>query len=136
MIRLIIEDSSENDAGEYTSVFTNSAGTEVVQRFTAEYRATVTINTDDGIVYRHFSNASATLDCDAMNYDIIQWQYANSSVVETAPDGRIRLEGTNLFFTKLSLDDSGMYQCVAGTTDVGHETISAHLLVYGEWVVF
>ena len=135
--RLIISDTSENDAGEYKCVFErNSNQQEVAAAIVVEYRDPIVFHTQDLLSYYHQAGEETTLRCEADHVLRLFWLHESATggspvTIEPTPDGRIQFDGNNLVFRELLLIDNGTYRCLA-ENDLGHNNIRAHLFVFSK----
>ena len=130
---LTIRQAVENDQGTYSCVFQNSQGGSVSQSIVGHFRQGVTIAAPPS-EYNVTVGNSATLSCDAQHQNIIQWQNSNRNAISNSPDGRVQIQGTNLFFREVRLGDSGTYYCLA-RNEVSNAEITSHLVVLGEYKI-
>ena len=128
---LTIARAVENDQGTYSCVFRNSQGGSVSQSIVGHFRQAVTIAAPPP-EYNVTVGNSATLSCDAQHQNRIQWQNSNRNAISSSSDGRVQIQGTNLFFREVRLGDNGTYYCLA-SNEVSNDEITSHLVVLGEY---
>ncbi len=123
----------ESDEGDYKCVFRTIINPHLVaQTVFADFVASVVINTPNDLVYRHFTMETTRLLCDPQNHNEIEWQEVTSTGSNHPVSlSEVELDGTDLVFHSLNLDNNGEYACVA-ENELGHKSVNARLFVYGK----
>ena len=127
---LTVRQTEENDGGTFSCVFQNSQGGSESQSVVGHFRQAVTIAAPPP-EYNVTVGNSVTLLCDTQHQNRVQWQNSNRSAISNSSDGRVQIQGTNLFFREAHLEDSGTYYCLA-SNEVTNNEITSHLVVLGK----
>ena len=128
---LTVRQTEENDRGTYSCVFQNSQGGSESRSVVGQFRRAVTI-ADPPPEYNVTVGHSVTLPCEARHQNQIQWQNSNRIAISSSSDGRVQVQGTNLYFREVRLEDNGTYYCLA-SNEISNDEITAHLVVLGEY---
>ena len=123
--------TEENDQGMYSCVFRNSQGGSESRSIMGHFRQAVTIAAPPP-EYNVTLGNSVTLSCEARHQNRVQWQNANRNAISSSSDGRVQIQGTNLYFREVRLEDNGTYYCLA-SNEVSNDEITTHLVVLGEY---
>ena len=123
--------TEENDRGTYSCVFRNSQGGSESRSVVGQFRRAVTIAAPPP-EYNVTVGHSVTLSCEARHQNQIQWQNSNRIAISSSSDGRVQVQGTNLYFREVRLEDNGTYYCLA-SNEISNDEITVHLVVLGEY---
>ena len=123
--------TEENDRGTYSCVFRNSQGGSESRSVVGQFRRAVTIAAPPP-EYNVTVGHSVTLSCEARHQNQIQWQNSNRIAISSSSDGRVQVQGTNLYFREVRLEDNGTYYCLA-SNEISNDEIMVHLVVLGEY---
>ena len=137
IIRILIFNTSPSDGGEYRCVFSRTGGgANVYATAEAVYKPPVVFITHFNEPISNFIGANLTVTCLAENFQAIQWQMDDYSVIPIGSvEDRVYSKaiegGIELYIHNLTLTDSGHYHCTAKNevTDVLRAT--ANIVVYG-----
>ena len=123
---LTITNVVESDEGTYHCSLTSSQHGDCSGSVTVVFNNPVTFLTPSGLTYHAFLNSSVTLECYIMYHEELRWQRGDSAIIS---DDRVYVDGTNLHFNQVLLEDAGTYSCFAEIEN-SLESITAHLRVY------
>jgi len=116
----------ESDEETYHCSLTSSQHGDCSGSVTVVFNNPVMFLTLSGLTYHAFLNTSVTLECDVMYHEELRWQRGNLAIIS---DDRVYVDGTNLHFSQVSLEDAGTYSCFVENEN-SLQSITAHLRVY------
>ena len=123
---------ASTDGGCYQCTFKKISNQQPYSKFVdAEFVPQPSYHVEDNLKYRRFVNESAVLRCSFSGATDSQWQKNGIPVSVPSDDGRIRVEGTDLHISEVTLQDNGSYRCVTLNKAKQSAYLYAHLVVYG-----
>lgn len=126
---LAVGDIEESDSGSYSCNFRGENAEECFRVVEVVLPESVEFCTPNNEWYDAFIGNSITLKCCVQNYANQQWKTGGMSISE---NDRISFDGTHLQINPVTVEDQGVYKCIARNAEYQYREITAVLKVYCE----